>query len=217
MLDSRQPAILMKSFVLKAVPAIWLSALLLSINFALAQLPAFPGAEGFGKYATGGRGGTVVFVTNTNDSGPGSFREAVTSPNRTVIFRVGGVIDYSGGRYNVAANVTIAGQTAPGDGVTLYGDGIGYEDADNSITRFIRYRMGVVGTADKDAVGMAAGHDMIFDHITASWGRDETFSINGSGASKITIQSSIISQGLQGHSAGGLIQPGGGVSILRSL
>jgi len=182
-----------------------------------AQLPAFPGAEGFGKYAAGGRGGTVVFVTNTNDSGPGSFRDAVTTSGRTVIFRVGGVIDYSGSRYNIAPNVTIAGQTAPGDGVTLYKDGIGYTGSHNTITRFIRYRMGINGESDKDAVGISSGHDMIFDHITASWGRDETFSINGSGAENITIQSSIISQGLQGHSAGGLIQPGGGVSILRSL
>ncbi len=184
---------------------------------SLAQLPAFPGAEGFGRFATGGRGGTVVFVTNTNDSGPGSFREAVSSSGRTVIFRVGGVINYSGSRYNVAPNVTIAGQTAPGDGVTLYGDGIGYTGSHNTITRFIRYRMGIQGESDKDAVGISSGDNMIFDHITASWGRDETFSINGSGAANITIQSSIISQGLQTHSAGGLIQPGGGVSILRTL
>lgn len=182
-----------------------------------AQLPAFPGAEGFGKYATGGRGGTVVFVTNTNDSGPGSFREAVSGSGRTVIFRIGGVIAYTGGRYNVAPNVTIAGQTAPGDGVTLYGDGIGYNGSHNTITRFIRYRMGINGTSDKDAVAIDTGNNMIFDHITASWGRDETFSISGSSPSNITIQASIISQGLQGHSAGGLVQTDGGVSILRTL
>lgn len=182
-----------------------------------AQSLAFPGAQGFGKYATGGRGGTVYFVTNLNDSGAGSFREAVSVSGRTVIFRVGGVIAYTGSRYNVAPNVTIAGQTAPGDGVTLYGDGIGYNGSHNTITRFIRYRMGINGSSDKDAVSIDTGHDMIFDHITASWGRDETFSISGSSPTNITIQSSIISQGLQGHSAGGLVQTDGGVSILRSL
>ena len=72
----------------------------------------------------------------------------------TVIFRVGGVIAYTGSRYNVAPNVTIAGQTAPGDGVTLYGDGIGYNGSHNTITRFIRYRMGINGSSDKDAIAI---------------------------------------------------------------
>jgi len=184
---------------------------------AAAQLPAFPGAQGFGRFATGGRGGAVYHVTNLNDSGPGSFRDAVSVPGRTVVFDVAGVIAYTGSRYNVAPNITIAGQTAPGDGVVLYGDGIGFSGSHNTITRFIRFRMGINGTKDKDAVSIDNGHDMIFDHITASWGRDETFSISGSDPVNITIQSSIISQGLQGHSAGGLVQTDGAVSILRSL
>jgi len=207
----------MKQPVSRFVPAFRLLTLLLSANSVFAQLPAFPGAQGFGRFATGGRGGSVYFVTNLNDSGPGSFRDAVTVSGRTVIFRVGGVIAYTGSRYNVAPNVTIAGQTAPGDGVTLYGDGIGYTGSHNTITRFIRYRMGINGTSDKDAIAIDTGHDMIFDHITASWGRDETFSISGSDPTNITIQASIISQGLQGHSAGGLVQTDGGVSILRTL
>jgi autotransporter-associated beta strand protein len=190
---------------------------LTAVSPTLAQLPAFPGAQGFGRFATGGRNGTVYHVTNLNDSGPGSFRDAVSVSGRTVVFDVAGVIAYTGARYNVAPNITIAGQTAPGDGVTLYGDGIGYTGSHNTITRFIRYRMGVNGTKDKDAVSIDSGHDMIFDHITASWGRDETFSISGSDPVNITIQSSIISQGLQGHSAGGLVQTDGAVSILRSL
>ena len=184
---------------------------------AVGQTVAFPGAQGFGRFATGGRGGSVYHVTNLNDSGAGSFRDAVTVSGRTVVFDVAGVIDYSGARYNIAPNVTIAGQTAPGDGVVLYGDGIGFSGSHNTITRFIRFRMGINGTKDKDAVSIDNGHDMIFDHITASWGRDETFSISGSDPGNITIQSSIISQGLQGHSAGGLVQTDGAVSILRSL
>jgi autotransporter-associated beta strand protein len=207
----------MKQFVLKIVPAVRLLPLLLVANSVFAQLPAFPGAQGFGRFATGGRGGTVYHVTTLADSGAGSFRDAVSASGRTVVFDVGGVIAYTGARYNVAPNVTIAGQTAPGDGVVLYGDGIGYTGSHNTITRFIRYRMGINGTKDKDAASIDSGHDMIFDHITASWGRDETFSISGSSPTNITIQSSIISQGLQGHSAGGLVQTDGAVSILRSL
>ena len=207
----------MKQHVPRFVPASWLLTLLLCSNSTSAQLPAFPGAQGFGRFATGGRGGSVYFVTNLNDSGPGSFRDAVSVSGRTVIFRVGGVIAYTGSRYNVAPNITVAGQTAPGDGVTLYGDGIGYNGSHNTITRFIRYRMGINGESDKDAIAIDTGRNMIFDHITASWGRDETFSISGSNPTNITIQSSIISQGLQGHSAGGLVQTDGGVSILRTL
>lgn len=190
----------------------WLSSTLTTP----AQLPAFPGAEGFGKFATGGRGGSVYFVTTTNDTGPGSFRDAVSQPNRTVIFRIGGVIDYNSPRYAPKANITIAGQTAPGDGVTIYGNGLSFSGSHNNICRFIRVRQGVNGDSGTDALGIANGNNMIFDHIAVSWGRDETFSISGS-ITNITIQSSIISQGLQTHSAGGLIQTPGGVSILRSL
>lgn len=181
-----------------------------------AQVRAFPGAQGFGAYATGGRGGTVYHVTNLNDSGAGSFRDACSVSGRTIIFDVGGVIDYSGSRFAPKPNITIAGQTAPGDGITIYGNGLSFSGANNNVVRFIRVREGVNGDSGTDAMGIANGNTMIFDHLTASWGRDETFSVSGS-ITNITIQSSIISQGLQGHSAGGLIQTWGGISILRSL
>jgi autotransporter-associated beta strand protein len=187
---------------------------------AWGQLPAFPGAQGFGQFATGARGGSVYFVTTTNDTGAGSFRDAVGVANRTIIFRVGGVIDYQPPRYAPKANITIAGQTAPGDGVTIYGNGLSFSGANNDIVRFIRVREGVNGDSGTDAIGIANGHDMIFDHIDSSWGRDETFSINpssGQTVDNITIQSCIIAQGLQTHSAGGLIQTDGGASILRCL
>jgi pectate lyase len=178
-------------------------------------VPSCPGAEGFGRLATGGRSGAVYHVINLNDSGSGSFRDAVSRPNRTVVFDVGGVINISS-RVAVSSNITIAGQTAPGEGIVIYGNGISFSDADNSITRFIRFRMGVKGDHGRDAVTIARGHDMIFDHVSVSWGRDETFSISGP-VTNITIQNCIIAQGLQHHSAGGLIQTSGGVSILRSL
>ncbi len=196
---------------------ITLFASIVSAGFtSRAQLPAFPGAQGFGKSATGGRGGTVYHVTTLADSGAGSFRDACSVSGRTIVFDVGGVIDYSGSRFAPKPNITIAGQTAPGDGITIYGNGLSFSGSHNNIARFIRVREGINGDSGTDAMGIANGHDMIFDHITSSWGRDETFSISGD-ITNITIQSSIISQGLQGHSAGGLIQTDGGVSILRSL
>src|SRR5258706_12186588 len=86
-------------------------------------LPAFPGAEGFGANASGGRGGTVYHVTNLNDTGAGSFRDAVSVSGRTVVFDVAGIITVNS-PVVVKSNITIAGQTAPGDGVTLYADRI---------------------------------------------------------------------------------------------
>ncbi|KII88379.1 polysaccharide lyase family 1 protein [Plicaturopsis crispa FD-325 SS-3] len=170
---------------------------------------------GFGAQATGGRGGSVYVVTNLNASGTGSFADAVSSPNRIVVFSVGGLINITD-RIVVSKNVYIAGQTAPGQGITVYGNGLSYSNADNSITRYIRYRMGPTGSAGKDAITIAEGSNMIFDHVSVSWGRDETFSINGD-VSNVTISDCIIAQGLETHSAGGLMQTTGGVSILRTL
>ncbi|KAL1685888.1 polysaccharide lyase family 1 protein [Schizophyllum commune] len=180
-----------------------------------AALEAFPGAEGFGAQATGGRGGSVYVVTNLNDTGDGSFRDAVSESHRIVVFAVGGVINIDS-RIAVKNDITIAGQTAPGDGVTIYGNGVSYSNADNTITRYIRYRMGRGGDSGKDGITIADGANMIFDHVSVSWGRDETFSINGD-VSNVTIQDSIVAQGLQTHSCGGLMQSTGGLSIFRTL
>ncbi len=144
--------------------------LLLAAGVAAQQL-AFPGAAGFGRFATGGRGGTVVHVTNLNDSGAGSFREAVGQPNRVVVFDVAGIIRLES-RLVFAKNLTVAGQTAPGDGVVVYGDGVSFSGADNLICRYMRFRMGAGGTAEKDAAGIANGRNMIFDHVSVTWGRD---------------------------------------------
>ena len=194
-----------------------LSVFALSLSAAAsAQQLAFPGAEGFGRFATGGRGGKVYHVTNLNDTGSGSFRDAVSSPNRIVVFDVAGVIRLKS-RVVVSKNIYIAGQTAPGEGITLYGNGLSFSGASNTICRYLRVRMGIVGDSGADAVGIANGENIIFDHCSMAWGRDETFSINGASAKNITIQNSIISQGLLGHSAGGLIQTDGGVTIYRTL
>ena len=175
---------------------------------ASAQQLAFPGAEGFGRFATGGRGGKVYHVTNLNDTGSGSFRDAVSSPNRIVVFDVAGVININS-RIVFANNLYVAGQTAPGEGITVYGNGVSFSGADNTIVRYMRFRMGSKGTSGKDAAGIANGTNMIFDHCSFSWGLDETFSINSDGKGdlgNITIQNSIMGQGLLSHSAGGLMQ-----------
>ncbi|KAE8315198.1 putative pectate lyase C [Aspergillus transmontanensis] len=187
----------------------------LSLLHSTSALVAFPGAEGFGANAVGGRQGEVYVVSNLNDSGEGSLRDAVSQPGRIVVFSVGGVIEITD-RIVVSKQVTILGQTAPGDGITVYGNGWSFSNSDDAIVRYIRIRMGKGGSSGKDAMGIADGKNMIFDHVSVSWGRDETFSINGD-VSNVTIQNSIIAQGLETHSCGGLIQTDGGVSLFRNL
>jgi autotransporter-associated beta strand protein len=181
----------------------------------LSAIPAFPGAEGFGIETSGGRGGTIYKVTNLNDTGPGSFRDAVSVAGRTVIFDVGGIIVLNS-PVVISNNITIAGQTAPGEGITLYGDRLGLSGKQNIIVRFLRVREGINGDSGTDTISADSGDRFMFDHVSASWGRDETFSFNGS-ASNVTLQDCIIGQGLLIHSAGGLVQTSGGVSIFRSL
>ena len=184
-----------------------------------AQQLAFPGAQGFGRYASGGRAGSVYHVTNLNDSGTGSLRDAISQPNRIVVFDVAGVIRIHS-RISFAKNLYVAGQTAPGEGITVYGDGVSFSGADNIIVRYMRFRMGAVGTKDKDAGGIANGQDMIFDHCSFSWGQDENFSVNwdnkGTAPKNITLMNSIVGQGLMTHSAGGLMQ-GENISLYRIL
>ena len=118
---------------------------------AQAQQLAFPGAQGWGRFATGGRTGSVYHVTNLNDSGSGSLRDAVSQPNRIVVFDVSGVIKLNS-RLVFSKNLTLAGQTAPGEGVVVYGDAVSFSGADNAIVRHMRFRMGKGGSSGKDAV-----------------------------------------------------------------
>ena len=129
-----------------------LTMLAISVSMSAQQL-AFPGAQGWGRYASGGRTGTVYHVTNLNDSGSGSLRDAVSQPNRIVVFDVAGVIRINS-RMSFAKNLYVAGQTAPGEGITVYGDGVTFSGSDNIIVRYMRFRMGAVGTKDKDAAGI---------------------------------------------------------------
>lgn len=180
-----------------------------SLTSAHAQQLAFPEAQGWGRFATGGRTGSVYHVTNLNDSGAGSLRDAVSQPNRIVVFDVAGVIQLQS-RLVFSKNLYIAGQTAPGEGIIVYGDAVSFSGASNSIVRYMKFRMGKGGASGKDALGVANGTNMIFDHCSVSWGLDETFSISwdnkGTAPADITISNCIIGQGLLTHSAGGLIQ-----------
>src|SRR5262245_39955356 len=110
--------------------------LTLLTSSARADLPAFPGAEGFGAIATGGRGGPVVHVANLNDDGPGSLRQAVSQGHRTVVFDVGGYIELKS-ILHVAGDLTIAGQTAPGEGIGTRGHEVSFSSSTNVICRYI--------------------------------------------------------------------------------
>ena len=184
---------------------------------------AFPGAEGYGAGATGGRGGDVYHVTTLEDNGEeGSLRAAVSKPDRIIVFDVAGIINLKEALV-FSKNLTIAAQTAPGDGVVLYGNRVSFTGASNLICRHLRIRMGTNGPDGKDAAGIANGENMIFDHLSVTWGRDENFSINwdskGTLPRNITIQNSILGQGLQNHSCGGLIQTDteSGITLFRNL
>lgn len=190
-----------------------------------AQTLAFPEATGFGRYTVGARGHAtpeIYNVTNLNDSGAGSFRDAVSQPGRFVIFKVGGIINLASA-IAVAANTTIAGQTAPGEGVVLLGK-VSFSGSSNTIARYLRIRYGD-NTQNQDASGISNGANIILDHMTFTWGTDEVFSINwdskGTSPDNITLQNCIIGHGLHrhNHSAGGLMQPsnGGKISLIGNL
>jgi autotransporter-associated beta strand protein len=194
------------------------SIVVLCLTVSNASQLAFPGAVGWGRYAFGGRNGTVYHVTNLNDNGTGSLRDAVSQSNRIVVFDVSGVIKITA-RIVFSSNLYVAGQTAPGEGIIVYGNGVSFSGSNNIIVRYMRFRMGSGGTSGKDCAGIASGTNMIFDHCSFSWGLDETFSINpSSGATlhSITISNSIIGQGLLLHSAGGLMQADS-ISLYRNF
>ena len=175
----------------------------------MGALKAFPGAEGFGKNTTGGRGGAVVEVTNLNDSGSGSLREALLLKYpRTIVFRVGGNINLTSGALNIprgSGDVTIAGQTAPGDGICIKGDVLEIKDS-NVILRYLRIRGGDnIDNKNKTSLRIVstsggAVSNVIADHLSISWGADTNVSIGGIGSgnsvNNVTVQNSIISENI---------------------
>ena len=172
-------------------------------------LRAFPGADGAGQWSLGGRGGRVYTVTNLQDSGPGSLREAVeASGPRTVVFAVSGTIQLKSELIVRNSRITIAGQTAPGDGITLR-DHPFTVAADDVVVRYIRSRLGDVTKVDGDAIGVVAGKRIILDHVSASWSSDETLSVAASFKTpekswdEVTVQWSLIGESLNQTAAKG--------------
>lgn len=159
-----------------------------------AETLAFPTAEGFGAGATGGRGGEIYHVTTLDDSGHGSFRDAVSKGPRIVVFNVGGYIHLKS-NVSVASNITIAGQTAPGEGIATRNYEVSFSKSRNVIVRYMHFRLGLTPKMEKKyAIGLTEGSRMIFDHVSIQWGRWDCIGLSKS--SDITFQNCIIGPGV---------------------
>lgn len=167
---------------------------LAQINSSEGKPLAFPGAEGFGKYATGGRGGKVLKVTSLADNGPGTLRWAIEQEGtRTVIFEVAGTIFLKKPLFIEHGNLTLAGQSAPGEGITIAHFPVVFE-ADNLIIRYLRFRLGDSSGREGDALGGKRSRQVIIDHCSISWGTDEVASFYYN--RDFTLQWCIISESL---------------------
>ena len=178
-----------------------LALFVVRLAFAQTNL-AFVGAEGFGRFATGGAGGETVHVTTLDDSGPGSFRDAVSSPKRIVVFDVGGII-WLKSNIAVSSDLTLDGTSAPGEGITLYGRSISFSGQKNIIVRYLRFREGIAGDKGKCSVNISGGANMIFDHCSIEWGRWDCLGLT-QGSHDITFQHCIIGEGVDPQRFGSL-------------
>ncbi|WP_291529149.1 pectate lyase [Bacteroides sp. UBA939] len=167
------------------------------------NLPAFPGAEGFGRYTTGGRGGKVYHVTTLEDGiEPGTLRHAIQQEgSRTIVFDVAGTIFLRSSLRIANGDLTIAGQTAPGQGICIARYPVTV-DANNVIVRYLRFRVGNESGGEPDGFGSADCRDVIIDHCSVSWSVDETCSVYG--GENLTVQWCLISESLRtaGHAKG---------------
>ena len=200
-------------FWLCAAPAVW-----------AADVSAFPGAEGFGARAKGGCGGQALFVVNLNDSGLGSLRAACEAKGaRMVVFRVSGLIDLKSPIRVKEPYVTIAGQTAPGDGICLRGASF-LIDTHDVVVRHLRVRPGDILGEEFDSIGIGGqSHDIILDHCSASWSVDEALSPSGA-IRDVTVQWCVIAEGLNrsvhhkgAHGYGSLVRAIGGLTMHHNL
>jgi len=163
---------------------------------------AFPGAQGFGRFATGGNGGQIVHVTTLEDSGAGSFRESVSQPHRVIVFDVQGVIRLKSD-LSAASDLTIQGQSAPGIGITLYGRTVSFSGQYQEIVRYLRFREGITGDKGKCSVNLSGGRNMIFDHCSIEWGRWDCLGLTR-GSHDLTFQNCIIGEGVDPQRFGSL-------------
>lgn len=189
-----------------------------------AEVPAFPGAEGFGSRTPGGRGGKVIIVGNLNDAGPGSFRAACEAGGpRIVVFRVSGLIDLKTPIRVQEPFLTIAGQTAPGDGICLRGRALEIATHD-VVVRHLRSRPGDIQGVETDALSIGGqSRNVVIDHCSVSWAIDENLSPSGAIA-EVTVSWCIIAESLNqsvhskgAHGYGSLLRAAGGVSMHHNL
>ncbi len=209
---------------LRCGPLIVWCALLVGGGGAAATVPAFPGAEGFGAATPGGRGGRVWLVRTLADSGPGSLREALAARGpRIIVFSVGGLITLQTPLEIREPFLTIAGQTAPGDGIAIRGAQVSIQTHD-VVVRYLRFRPGDIAQAEADALNIVGdSHDVIVDHCSASWSVDEALSPSGA-IRNVTVQWSLIAEALNhsthskgAHGYGSLVRAIGGVTLHHNL
>ncbi len=191
---------------------VWALAIFVGLARAAGAVsPAFPGAEGAGALATGGRGGDVYVVTNLDDSGSGSLRNGIdtaTGP-RTIVFDVAGTIHLQSDLIISRPNLTIAGQSAPGGGVTIADRGTGIINTHDIILQDLRFRVGDTytqgsdNTYQPDSLGVVNSKNVMIDHVTASWSIDEVLSVTNN-SNDVTVQWSYITEALRdaGHPKG---------------
>lgn len=207
----------------------WSIACLTTVATLRAQQLSFPQAEGAGKYAAGGRGGDAYHVTNLNDSGLGSLRHGVESANgpRTILFRVSGTIRLLSDLEITRPFLTIAGQSAPGGGITLADRTVLVNGTHDVVLQFLRFRTGdthtfPVGAYEPDSLWIRNSRRVMIDHVSASWGTDEILSVTHN-SDDVTVQWSMITEALHnaGHSSGnhgyGSLINGGDITFHHNL
>jgi hypothetical protein len=186
------------------IKTMWIAATLVAVLACTgrAKLPAFPGAEGFGKYSLGGRGGDVYSVTNLNDAGPGSLRYGIETASgpRTIVFEVAGTISLASPlAIEKKSHLTLAGQTAPGKGITLRDQNVYIKHSQHIIVRYLRVRLGDENKEagdSPDVMTVDYNDQVILDHLSLSWGVDGNSDYRGNEDSPMATSSMVCPRSL---------------------